>query len=137
VLSQNGTSNTTLGGSSNVWGYDSQSIINRVCVPELAALSFFDGNTSNQTSLLLSGVLTGGYLTNFISDIRNVQGRVDLELASAFGGVPPGDHYRFRIYVFAAMHSWMRGLELDTRDAGVSYRAWVRAVLFRRAVRKW
>jgi len=73
TVAEDGKSNVTIGGSSNVWGYDSQAIIDRVCIQKLSSLGYFNANTSNQSSSMLSNALAGGYLSKFISDIRNVR----------------------------------------------------------------
>lgn len=72
VLAEDGSNFTSNGGSSNVWGYDSSPLIDRVCAPKITSLGFFNSNTSNQTVQLLTNALAGGYLSNFISDVRNV-----------------------------------------------------------------
>lgn len=54
-----------------MWGYDTEAVVERVCIPKVNAFSYFNNNNSN-TSTLMGSVVSSGYLSNFISDIRNV-----------------------------------------------------------------
>lgn len=74
-VSEDGNSNSSVSGGPglNTIGYSSSGVLDRVCFPSTATLNYFDGGALNQVSTTFSNLMSNGYLSNFINDIKNVR----------------------------------------------------------------
>lgn len=130
IVKADGSGISLGGGSQEVFGYDSSVTIDRVCVPKTSSFSYFNGQNSTSTSSFSSG-LSGGSLTNLMTDIQNVNIEAYTELVYSIGWIRSGHPRLTHLHVPPEVPRRTDRLDLDYRHNRCPHRVRLHPVLFR------
>lgn len=103
-------------------------------MPKTSSFAYFKGQNSTSTLSFSSG-LSGGYLTNLMTDIQNVNIESYIELVYSFGRVPSGYPRLTHLYVSLEMFHRDNRLGLDHWYNWCAHRVRFHLMLFWRPIR--